>query len=324
MTKILTGPQSGDGVVSVGGRKESRYEVHLANPQDLERILEIEGIKWGDQAASGSMITSRLHVFPEGQLVATHVTVVGGVEIRRKLVAWSTVMLANETQIRAFRSWDRVTSSGTISDHDPRGNVVVGVNLTSVTEGATYILLGEILASVVEGGKTKLIGGSRLNGFKAFNERRRSEGKPPFSAERYAQLREVRGYRINELRYEQGFSSLTDEDYTRTVKETCADGDLHKLRGDETPDYVCSNLRGYLSIPGSRVVEVIPNYFTDPASDNYGVVIVWPNPLPRPIRYLDPIKKWVSRKIRLAIQDEWQRRKKRVRELADRKRALLI
>ena len=130
-----------------------------------------------------------------------------------KVAAWCTVMLANEAQVRSFTSWDEVTSNGTISECDRDGDVVVGVNLTSVTEGATYILLAEILAAVVGGGKAKLIGGSRLNGFVAFHERRRSEGKQPHSADAYARLREIRSFRINEYRLDEGLEPLPDDEY---------------------------------------------------------------------------------------------------------------
>ena len=84
------------------------------------------------------------------------------------------------------------------------------------------------------------------------------------------------------------------------------------LTDDDTPDYVCSNLRGYMSIPGARMVKVVPNYFRDPSSANYGVVLEWDNPLPRPIRHIPPVKNYVVRKIRQEIMAEWEQRKQRL------------
>ncbi len=169
-------PVVGEGMPAARAQKESRYEVRRVRHADISRIQEIERIKWGGEAASRELIESRLAVYPQGQLAAIHETVVGGAVVRTSLVAWITVMAADEARVRSFDSWDEVTSNGTIRSCDPRGNVLVGVNLTSVTQGATYLLLGEVLASVVDWGKAKMMGGGRLNGFVAFNARRAAEG----------------------------------------------------------------------------------------------------------------------------------------------------
>jgi hypothetical protein len=259
-------------------------------------------------------VLSRLAIFPEGQLAAVHVSSAGGRELRRSVVAWATVMPANRAQVRSFRSWDRVTSHGTIRDADRKGDVIVGVNLTSVTEGATYVLLGEILASVVEWGKSRLIGGSRLNGFVAFNEQRSREGKRSFTADEYARLREIRGYRLNEARLDAGLAPFSDEEYRVAVNDLRWLNGQPELEENAAPDYVCSNLRGYLSIPGARMVEVVPDYFADDASDNYGVVIEWPNPLPAAVRWFGPAKSFVAGRIRSEIRSEWETRKRRLAE----------
>jgi hypothetical protein len=301
--------------------KQSRYEVRLVEPRDLERIEEMERIKWKDQGATREKILSRLRFFPKGQVTAVHVTDVDGVPVRRTVVAWCTWMPANESQVRAFRSWNEVTSHGTISGCDPHGNVLVGVNLTSVTEGAAYVLLGEMLAAVLERGMKKMIGGSRLNGFVSFNARRRAEGKRSFSADEYARLREIRGYRINELRIDEGLEPLPDDEYTRLAQaRKCNNGESPSL-SEDAPDYVCSNVRGYMGIPGAHMVGVVPDYFDDPASDNYGVVIDWPNPLPLALRHFPWLKRWAARQIRREVRAEWEARKQRWHELSRRRMA---
>jgi hypothetical protein len=299
--------------------KVSTYEVRPVGLSDLNRIEEIERIKWRDQAATQEMVRSRLDAFPQGQLGAIHVSSVDGLPAERTLVAWCTAMPASEAQVRSFRSWASMTSNGTIRNRDPKGNVIVGVNLTSVTEGATYMLSGEALASVVEWGKTKLITGSRLNGFVAFNERRTSDRKRPFTADEYARLSEIRGYRLNEERMDAGVAPLSDEDYLRIVAKLRIEVGQSPLQDDETPDYVCSNLRGYLSLPGARMIAVIPDYFADAASGNYGVLLEWLNPLPRPLRHVPWLRRWVAARIRSEVRAEWDRRKQRVRERASRR-----
>lgn len=305
----------------VRGQKRSRYEVRRVESRDLERIDEIEKIKWKDQAASREMIQSRLRVFPEGQKCAIHVTDIDGDDVRRTLVAWSTWMPANESQVRSFHSWDEVTSNGTISECDPKGDVLVGVNLTSVNEGAAYVLLGEMLASILERGMKKMIGGSRLNGFVSFNDRRRSEGKRPFTADEYARLREIRGYRLNEARLDEGLEPLPDDEYVRLAGTPRSDNGGEPSSDEDGPDYVCSNVRGYMGIPGAHLVEVVPDYFDDPASDNYGVVIDWMNPLPRMIKHIPWVKRWAANQIRREVRAEWEARKQRMRELSKRRAA---
>ena len=301
-----------NGAKSTSIPKQSRYIVRKVELSDLDRIEEIERAKWKDQAATREIIERRINTYPEGQIAAVHVTEANGVPVRSKVAAWCTVMLANEAQVRSFTSWDEVTSNGTISGCDRDGDVVVGVNLTSVTEGATYILLAEILAAVVGGGKAKFIGGSRLNGFVAFNERRRSEGKQPHSADAYARLREIRSFRINELRRDEGLEPLPDDEYRVVADCIRRERGASPLTDEDTPDYVCSNLRGYMSIPGARMVDVVPNYFRDPASADYGVVLEWANPIPRPIRHIPAVRNFVVRKIRQEIMAEWERRKLRL------------
>jgi hypothetical protein len=174
---------------------------------------------------------------------------------------------------------------------------------------------------VVEWGKIKLIGGGRLNGFVAFNERRNAEGKEPFSADAYARLREIRGYRLNERRIENGERPLSDRRYVSYVKALRSERNQPPLQEDERPDYICSNVRGYLSIPGGRLVGVMAGYFDDPASENSGVVMEWPNPLPRALMHTGWTCRLVARRIRNEIRAEWEKRRQRMRRLSERRRA---
>jgi hypothetical protein len=299
--------------------KRSYYQTRPVRESDVERILEIERLKWSEQAATADQVLGRMRVFPEGQLAAVHVNETNGAVVGEKLVAWSTVTCTSDVQIAEFRSWNEITANGTIANCDPEGDVIIGVNLTSVAEGASYLLLGEILASVVAWNKAKAIGGSRLNGFIAFNSRRRSEGKRPFSAEEYATLREVRGYQLNEERRDQGLAALADDAYATAVARLRAERGEEPLPETTAPDYVCSNVRGYMGIPGAHFLRVIPDYFQDSASDDYGVLIEWPNPLPRPLRLLPFVRNWTANSIRRAVRKELDGRRTRLRKAAERR-----
>lgn len=250
-----------------------------------------------------------------------HETVEGDRVTRSKLVAWATVMCANETHVHAFRSWDEVSSNGTIANCDPDGDVLVGVNLASVTEGAMYRMVGETLASTVEWGKSRAITGGRLTGFVAFNEQREREGKLPLEAEDYAKLREIRGYALNERRLDDGLPPLSDDGYVGLVNGIRSMNGEPPLEPQERPDYVCSNVRGYMAIPGSRMVKVAPNYFRDPSSADWGVVIDWTNPLPVPLRRIVPLRRWLARRMRQEIESEWEAHKRDVRARAQRRAA---
>lgn len=300
--------------VAAARTKESRYEVRRARRDDIPRLLQLEDIKWREQGATRLTMESRISRYPQGQLVAEHLTVQDGEVTRRSIVAWLTVMAIRGEKVKTFGTWDAVSGDGSLATCDPDGDTIVGVNLTSVTNGATYLMLGEMLASVVEWGKSRFIGGGRLNGFVAFNEHRKGEGRRPFAPGEYANLREVRGFRINEMRIEQGLPVLNDEAYVALANEQRARNAQPPLGEDDRPDYVCSNMRGYLSIPGSYVVELIPGYFPDPSSDNWGVVMAWDNPLPRALRRLPLLKGFVANRIRKEVRGEWEARKAKVQE----------
>jgi hypothetical protein len=302
-------------------KKASRYEVRRVSRADIARVAEIEHIKWRDQAATRDVIEARLNRYPQGQVAAVHQSVVAGEVASRTLVAWCTVMPTSEERVRSIGSWDEVTDGGRITSADPRGDVLVGVNLTSVTEGATYMLLGEILASVVAWGKKKMIGGGRLNGFVSFNEHRAHEQKAPVSADAYARLREIRGFRLNERRLDEGLAPLDDNAYVELANRINAVNGLPALEAEQRPDYVCANVRGYMSIPGARLVRVAPNYFPDAASDNWGVIIDWTNPLPAPLRHLPLFRNLVAMRIRQEVRAEWEARKRRVHEAARQRAA---
>jgi hypothetical protein len=302
-----------------GRAKESVYEVRRLEHGDIPRILQIDTIKWREQAATRASIESRLAQYPQGQLVVDHLTMEHGEASRRSIVAWLTVMPIASDKVKTFGTWNEVSGGGTLSTCEPDGDTLIGVNLTSVTNGATYMVLGEMLASVVEWGKARLIGGARLNGFVAFNDHRTAEGRRAFAPGEYANLREIRGHRINELRIEQGLPALPDDQYVALVNAQRTRENQPLLDDRAAPDYVCSNLRGYLSIPGSYVVELIPGYFPDPASDNWGVVIAWDNPLPRALRRLPVLKGIIANRIRKEVRDEWEVRKATVREQARRR-----
>lgn len=299
--------------------KRSYYETRRMRESDIDRILEIEQIKWKEQAATVDQVRSRLEAYPQGQVAAVHKTEVDAELVREKVVAWITVTSIGDAAAGEVRTWDSVTANGTLANCEPDGAVIMGVNLTSVTEGAIYMLMGEVLASVVEWNKEKMIGVGRLNGFVAFNERRAGEAKRRLAAVEYALLREIRGYRLNEERLDLGREPLADEEYTTTILRLRADRGEQPLPDDEAPDYVCSNIRSYLGVPGITFLRVIPDYFPDPASDNYGVLMEWLNPLPRPLRPASLVRKFVANRIRRETGKAWDEYKARVRDAARRR-----
>ena len=299
--------------------KQSEYSVRRVELSDLDRLEELEVRSWKEQAATREVIVSRLNNYPEGQLAAIHTTVVNGSPVKSKVAAWCSLMPVSDKHVDSFATWDDLTCHGTLSASDPDGDVIIGVNLTSVTEGGTYILSAEALVSVVEGGKAKLMTGSRLTGFVSFNEQRAADGKPPLSADAYARLKEIRGYRINEQRLDEGEQPVEGAEYRALADQLRHDDGLSPLTDDDTADYVSSNVRAYMSIPGTRLLRVVPGYFPDPASADFGVLMEWPNPIPRPLRNVAPIKSFVVKKIRDGIADEWEQRKQHLRDLAARR-----
>ncbi len=299
---------------------QSSYHHRRVGPADISRIEELELRCWGGRGATREMVESRLAVFPQGQLGVIHRSLRFGAP-RDTLVAWGTIMPANADQVRAFRTWSEATDGGSIRNSDPRGDALVGVNLTSVTEGATFMLVGEVMALVVEWRKSVLVTGARLNGFVAFNAHRESAGRRLFLPDEYARLREIRGYRLNERRSDAGEPPLNDAEYELVVRGIRALNDEPPLDADDHPDYVCSNLRGYLGLPGAEMGKLLPGYFDDPASADWGVLVYWRNPVPRPLRFVSPLNRWLAHRIRNEVRTEWDGRRARVYERARRRSA---
>ena len=57
-------------------------------------------------------------------------------------------------------------------------------------------------------------------------------------------------------------------------------------------------------------------FLTVDASDNWGVIIDWTNPLPTPLRHLPVVRSLVAMRIRQEVRAEWDARKRRVHEAA--------
>lgn len=56
-------------------------------------------------------------------------------------------------------------------------------------------------------------------------------------------------------------------------------------RRDEAGQFLDPLVRYYTSIPGMRPIKLLPNYFDDPESCDYGVLMAWQNPF-----YLAPLR----------------------------------
>jgi hypothetical protein len=76
-----------------------------------------------------------------------------------------------------------------------------------------------------------------------------------------------------------------------------------------------------MSIPGARLIAVVPNYFADPPSANYGVLIEGLNPLPPLLRKIGPLKHLLARRIRRAVRAELEARQLAMRGRSRRRRA---
>jgi hypothetical protein len=142
-----------------------------------------------------------------------------------------------------------------------------------------------------------------------------------FLPDEYARLREIRGYRLNERRSDAGEPPLNDAEYELVVRGVRALNDEPPLDADDHPDYVCSNLRGYLGLPGAEMGKLLPGYFDDPASADWGVLVYWRNPVPRPLRFVSPLNRWLAHRIRNEVRTEWDGRRARVYERARRRSA---
>ena len=223
--------------------KRRQHLIRIATVEDVPKLIEVEAEAWEGVIVSlfgEDELRAQIHKYPEGILLAE--TEVGS---RKKVEAFISFIRLSKNMFSQISqenlTWEDITTSGFIDNHDPEGPYLYGVNL-SVPRRAERMGIGNTIraalgAMIVREGLQGIILESRLPKLHKTNKARVEKGQDPLDGYEYVELKDQRG----------------------------------KIFDPE--------LRDYLETPLMRVLEVKPNFYQDPESENWGVLLFWPNPI---------------------------------------------
>jgi len=235
-----------------------RIKIRQARVGDIEAILSVEKKAWPENLrASREMYQSRLGTFPQGTLVAEMEDRIEGVVI---------FQIMHFNSIPDISSWSEATDYGYIQNsHNPKGNSFYGVNLSVCprAQGRVAVALLEAVGKLaIKHNFKQIVLGGRLPSFAQY-------------LKHYCQ--------------KNGVPVISD-----------------KKRDKVAEDYMrATNRRGHPLDPqitfyqkvGMKIIKLLPNYFKDPESLNYGVLVLWTNPF-----YGKPFRKFWSWRFKLKVK----------------------
>lgn len=159
----------------------------------------------------------------------------------RQLIGTICGLRVRSSFAESVHSWAEATGNGYFTTHDPKGDVAFGANLSVLPEFERKGIGDKLFGQAA---------GVLVRGNMRYLV---LGGRLPGLA------------RFNQQRIERGLSRISGEGYAA-------------LR-DERGRILDDELRFYLKQPFLEMIRVLPNYFPDPESENYGVLLKWTNPL---------------------------------------------
>lgn len=97
-----------------------RLIVRSATPQDVAAIAGLSRRVYGELSSSQAMIRGHLNHFPQGQFV---------VEYEGTIVGYCATCRIAEAVAMAPHSWDEITGHGFAARHDPKGDMLYGIEV---------------------------------------------------------------------------------------------------------------------------------------------------------------------------------------------------
>ncbi len=187
--------------------KDEKIIIRLAELADVEEIELLEKAVWQEFPASAEKISSRIKIFPKGSILAIE-------KETGRIIGYLSIMLVDQEAEEFSHSWDGITANGKITNHNPNGKYMYGVNLT-VAKGCSAGLELQIYAwATIAIGMNRrgCFLGSPMPGFAVYKAKH-----PEVSAEDYALRLKRKGKPFDpELAYYEsaGFKALRVlEDY---------------------------------------------------------------------------------------------------------------
>lgn len=205
------------------GTAEARLVVRPGRPEDVPGCVALQTEVWESASrASEAQLRRRLELHPQGFFVA--------VDGERVCGSLSTIRLATYS-FDDPPDWYATTGSGWGDTHEPKGTILLGVDLSIARRApreSARRLVEAALAYAVQENLRYVIAGLRIAHFRKW--------AGVMTAEEYVAGRRPTGNPLDPL------------------------------------------LARILRYPSVEVVKVVPRYFSDADSHDYGVVIRWNNP----------------------------------------------
>jgi len=216
-----------------------KIKIRQARADDIEAILLVEKKAWPENLrASREMCESRLGTFPQGTFVA---------EMEDRIEGVVVFQIMNFNSIPDVRSWNEATDNGYIQNsHNPKGNSFYGVNLSVCPRAQSKVavaLLEAVGKLAIKHNFKQIVLGGRIPGF----------------------ARHLRHYC-----QKNGISVISDEKRDKIAEDYMR---ARNRRGNPLDPQIA-----FYQMAGMKIIKLLPNYFEDPESLNYGVLVLWPNP----------------------------------------------
>ena len=134
-------------------------KIRQMSSEDIEAVIQVERVAWGNAAASPDAIVSRAKTFPEGSLVT---------EMDGRVVGYAAAQLTDHI---STGTWAEQTDCGLIRrSHRPNGRLAYGVSMSALPglsgESVARSVIGHYAQVFLLSGRcSALCLGSRLPGF---------------------------------------------------------------------------------------------------------------------------------------------------------------
>lgn len=218
--------------------QKDRYFVRNATMEDLDALLELEEIAWPE----GSRASRDTYI-------ARLETFPEGIFIGERngvVEGVAVTQLVRSEMLEKDFTWATITDNGTIRNtHDPNGDVVYGVNLSVRPSGIGNKVIAFIMEAIAEMAVERNLKFGALGG-----------RLPGLS-------KHVKKLKID-------FEKLSDQEKLQVVNSyVYGKTDKGRPLDPEIAIYKRSGL---------SPIKVLKDYFPDPQSLNYGVLLIWRNP----------------------------------------------
>jgi len=149
--------------------KPTSVTIRTYQKEDIPQLIDIQkeafpppfpsDLWWNDE-----QLTNHITKFPEGALC---------VEIDKQLVGSMTGLVVNIEKDTVHHTWEEITDSGYIGNHNPNGNTLYIVDI-SVRPSFRSLGLGKLLMQsmyhvVVKENIPRLLGGGRMSGYHRYS-----------------------------------------------------------------------------------------------------------------------------------------------------------